>query len=225
MLKPQRKMKKKEIKEDKFVQFTLEAKSYVEENSKRVTMLAGGVFAIIVLIMLYVYLHNNTLIEATTLMGKASVEYQAMNYSTAKVFLETLIEDYSGTDAASQGLFLLGNLYFKEKNISEAKKYFQEFIDSYSDTDILLASGYAGIAACLSSEGNFESAAENYMKAYKATPELLESADYLYFTGINYRKAENYDKARDAFRKVNEEFEDSSRSFDAKEELLLIANK
>ena len=225
MLKPQRKMKKKEIKEDKFVKFSLEAKSYVEENSKIVTALTGGVFGIILLIILYVYLHNNTVTEATTLLGKASVEYQAMNYSKAKVFLESLTSDYSGTNASDQGLFLLANLHFQDKNIADSKKYFQQFIDSYSGNDILLSSGYAGLAACLSTDGDFVNAAENYIKARKTTPELPEAANYLYLAGINYSKSGNIDEAKNAFRKVSEEYKDSPRSFDAKEELLLIANK
>jgi len=225
MLKPQRKMKKKEIKEDKFVKFTLETKSYIEENSKQVMMVAGGVFGIIILIMLYVYIHSGTITTATTLYGKATVEYQAMNYSKAKAFLLDLTDEFEGTDAATQGMFLLGNIYFKEKNIADAKKYFQDFIDSYSDEDILLASGYAGLAACYATEKDYESAADFYQKAYKTMPEIPEAADYLYLAGLNYRKAGNIEKAKEAFQKVSEEFKDSSRSFDAQEELVLLANK
>ncbi len=225
MLKPQRKMKKKEIKEDKFVKFTLETKSYIEENSKQVIMLSGGVFGIIILIMLYVYIHNGTINTATTLYGKATIEYQALNYSKAKAFLLDLTDEFSGTDAATQGMFLLGNIYYKEKDIADAKKYFQEFIDNYSDEDILLASGYAGLAACYAEEKDYESAAEFYKKAYEAMPEIPEAADYLYLAGLNYRKNGDFEKAKETFKKISQEFENSARSFDAKEELVLLAKK
>ncbi len=225
MLKPQRKLKKKEIKEDKFVKFTLETKSYIEENSKQVMMVVGGVFGVIILIMLYVYVHGTTVETATTLFGKATVEYQAMNYNKAKAFLLDLTDEFEGTDAATQGMFLLGNIYYKEKNLDDAKKYFQEFINSYDDKDILMASGYAGLAACYAGEKDYESAAEYYKKAYDTMPEIPEAADYLYLAGLNYRKAGNIEKAKETFQKVSEEFKDSSRSFDAKEELVLLANK
>jgi TolA-binding protein len=225
MLKPQRKMKKKEIKEDKFVKFTLEAKSYVEENAKQVMTIAGGIIALILMIMFYVYVHNGTVTDATTLYGKATLEYQAMNYSKAKGFLEKLVEEYDGTDAADRGKFLLGNIYYKEKNIADAKKYFQDFVDSYSDSDILLASGYAGLASCYAFEKDYGSAAEYYEKAYKAIGKLPEGANFLYLAGLNYRKAGDFENAKEAFRKVSEEYKNSERSFDAKEELILLAKK
>jgi TolA-binding protein len=171
------------------------------------------------------YIHSNTISDATTLFGKATLEYQAMNYSKAKTFLEDLTSEYDGTDAATHGKFFLGNIYFKEKNISEAQNYFQDFIDSYGDSDILLASGYAGLAACYAAEKKYIDAAEYYENAYKAINELPEGANYLYLSGLNYRKAGDLDNAKEAFKKVSEEFKDSARSFDAKEELILLAAK
>ena len=49
MLKPKKsisKISKKDLKEDKFVKFTLQAKSYLDENSKQVFYMVSGILIV-----------------------------------------------------------------------------------------------------------------------------------------------------------------------------------
>ena len=154
MLNPRKKMTKKEIKEDKFVEVALSAKAYVEENYKLVSIIVASVFGIILLLMVWNYYQKTISDESSALLGQAQLEYQNLNYSKAKEFITRLMDEYSSTDACDQGIFLYANLLYQEKNYAEAKDLFKEFIDSYSGSDILAASGLAGYAACLEQENN-----------------------------------------------------------------------
>jgi len=46
MLKPKKKITKKELKEDKFVKYTLQAKTYLDENSKQVFYMVAGILGV-----------------------------------------------------------------------------------------------------------------------------------------------------------------------------------
>ncbi len=225
MLNPRKKMTKKEIKEDKFVEVALSAKAYVEDNYKQVSIIVASIFGIILLIMVWNYVHKQNIVKSSAILGKAQLEYQNLNYSKAKEFIIQLKDEYPGTDASDQGTFLYANLLYQEKKYDEAKELFKEFIDSYSGSNILVASGYAGYAACLEKEGNYEEAAEYYIRAQKKAKDFIEASNYLYLAGLNYTAVNEYDEAKDAFKKIVDEYESSERQSDAKAKLIMLANK
>jgi len=225
MLQPKKKMTKREIKEDKFVQAALSARIYVEENYKKVLTVTGAIFAVIILLMVWRYVHKMNVENSSALLGKAQLEYQSLNYPKAKEFLFRLLEEYPGSSAAKQGKFLLANLYFQENNMEEAKRNFREFIDSYSGSNILLASGLAGYAACLEKENSHREAAEYYERAQKRAPEFVEAPNYLFLAGLNYKEAGLNDKARAVFEKIVGDYSSSLRKEDARAELIILAQK
>lgn len=225
MLKAQKKLTKKEIKEDKFVEATMQARAYVEDNYKQVSIITAAIFIVFLLIMGYNYVHSQTSERSFTLLGEAQLEYQNMNYTKARTLLDRLEAEYSGTDAADQGLLLLGNLNYQQDKYQEAADSYRAFTDSYSGSDILIASGYAGYAASQEKLSNFEEAARFYLKAQNADPDFVESSNYLYLAALNFISIEDYSAARTALDKIVTDYPDSQREQDAKAQLILLAQK
>jgi len=226
MLKPQkRKINKKDLKKDPLLDSLMNAQSFYEGNKNSIIYAVAGALVIVLIIMWGTSIMEETEMEATTLLGKAQIEYDQFNYSKSRDFLNVLKEGYSGTDAAEQGNFLLANLNFNEKRFEEARVLFEDFTGSYSGNDLLLSSGYAGIAACQETENNYTGAAENYKKAYTAAGKLIQSAEYLYLAGLNFQNAGDANQAKDMFQKVIDEFPDSPKKYDAQTQMILIASK
>ena len=225
MLKPQKKISKKELKEDKFVKTMMETRAYIEENSRTVTLITAAVLAVIISVMLYNYFHAETLEKSSTLLGEAQVEYQNMSLAKAERLLVRLMDEYSGTNSAAQGRFLLGNIYYQQNKIEAAKEEYLEVIDSYSGSDILTASGYAGYGACLEREKNYAEAAEYYTKARNSNKDFVDAADYLYLAALNYIQAEQYEDARNSLHELLDNYENSDRKSDAESKLILIEKK
>ncbi len=223
MLKPQKKrVTKKNLKEDKFVETALLARSYFEEHTKEITYIAGAVVVLAILIWLFLNHRAQRLHEAEVLLGKAQIEMQSMHTNKARAFLNQLIQNYEGTDAADQGYFLLANLDFQAQKYDMAEKEYKKFIASYGGSKILLASGYAGYAACLEHRGAHKEAAENYLKAQKTAPNFVEAANYLYLAGLNYKDAGMKDKAIEVFQKIIAKYKNSKRVDDAKAQIILL---
>lgn len=218
-------MTKKELKEDKFVEATMNARAYIDENLKQVSIITVAVFALFLLIMGYNYVHTETVEKSSTLLGKAQLEYQNMNYTKAREMLNRLSEDYSGTDAADQGLFLLGNLNYQQDKIYEAADAFKAFTDSYSGSKILIASGYAGYASCQEKNKNFNEAITYYVKAQKTAPGFVEASNYLYLAALNSIAVGDFEKAKSLLNQIIDDYQDSQREKDAKAQLILIAQK
>jgi len=226
MLKPRKKsafQTKKEIKEDRFVGGVLEAKAYMEDNYKQVSGVVVAIMAVVLIIMGYSYVKKQSNMEATTLFGKAQVEFQNYNYGKAKQYLLDLREQYGNPEQGQQGVLFLANLHFQEDNFTDAKELYNEFLDSYGDSEILLSSGHAGIAACLEIEKDYAEAANHYMKAQNIAPEFVEAANYLYLAGKNYIKAGENDEAESAFQKIVEDYENSKMKFETESQLILLA--
>jgi len=224
MLKPKKKITKKELKEDKFVKFTLQAKTYLDENSKQVFYMVAGIFGVALIIIAFAYTHNANVEEAQAQLGIAQVEYSNLNYDKAITRLERLIESYSSTNEADQGTFLLANILYQKERYEESKIYFEQFVDSYSGSDILLASGIAGLAACYEKEQMYSDAAETYSKAASTAPDFVEADNYLYLSGICFSKAGETLKAIEKFEFLVENNVTNKRINDAKAQLTKLKN-
>jgi len=222
MLKPKKKITKKELKEDKFVKYTLQAKTYLDENSKQVFTVVGSILAVVVIIILFVYIQGTKTEEAQAQLGIAQVEYSNLNYEKAINRLQKLTNEYSGTTEADQGLFLLASIQYQQEKYEDAKEYFHLFLDSYSGSKILIASGYAGLAACYEKDENYLNAAENYSNAADIASDFVESDNYLYLAGLCYSKAGNKEMAIAKFEKLVDSHLTNNRLNDAKEQLLKL---
>ena len=215
MLKPKKRITKHDLKEDKFVKFTLQAKNYVDENYQKIVRIALGVGALIIILVFYYYNSHATDEEANSKLGIAEIEYANGNIQTARDRLIKLVDEYDGTDAADKGMFLLANIYYQQKMYENARNLFGKFVNAYSGSNILLASGYAGLAACEEVNANFSAAAGLYEQAAELAPDFPESDNYSYLSAICYKKAGEIEKARVIFEQLANKPQTSQREKDA----------
>jgi tetratricopeptide (TPR) repeat protein len=225
MIKPKKKVKKHDLKEDKFVKFSLQAKSYLDENYQKIMRIALGVGAIIIILVFYYFNSQETAKEANSQLGIAEIEYKNGNLQKASERLERLINEYDGTDSADKGMFLLANIYYQQKKYEDAQAYFDRFVSAYSGSNILLASGYAGLAACEEVANNYSDAAGLYEQAADLAPDFPESDNYYYLSALCYKKAGDFDKARSIFEQLASESKSSQRVKDAETQLVLMGKE
>jgi tetratricopeptide (TPR) repeat protein len=225
MLKPKKKVTKQDLKEDKFVKFSLQAKSWFDENYQKIMRIALGIGAIIVILLFYYYNSQETAKEANSQLGIAEIEYKNGNLAKASERLIKLIDDYDGTDSADKGMFLLANIYYQQKKYEDAQVYFDRFIGAYSGSNILLASGYAGLAACEEVGKNYSEAADLYEQAAELAPDFPESDNYYYMSALCYKRAGDLEKARSLFEQLASEAKSSQRVKDAETQLVLMGKE
>ncbi len=219
MLKAKKKYSKKELKQDKFILTTLEAKSYIEEHAKPITYAVIGVLALIIIIVLYINSQESAEMDAANMMSTAQQALQSGQKENGISILSQIVEQYEGTSSAQQATFLLGKLYWENGEIASAKRYFKIYIDEYSANNFMGQAAMAGYADCLSRNGNYQEAAEYYERAANAYPSFPRTVAYLYSAAQAYQEAGNPEKAKSLAQKIINDYDDLQ--FKNKAEVLL----
>ncbi len=223
MLKKKKKITKKELKQDKFVLFTLQAKQFFDEHQKTIFQIGTVAIVLIALLTFYINSKRSATEKANSFLGQAQIEWQMGNKDRAITLLKELIQRYEGTGPAGQGTFLLARIYWQDGNYTEAKKYFKKYIDDYGDDRILTPAAFAGYADCLLSEKKYAEAAQYYEKAARANPDFPEAPSFLYSAAIAYKDAGNVRKAKEIVEKIIKDYSDSQ--YKSRAELLLAMLK
>ena len=159
MLKPQRKITRKEIKIDPLLSTLDKIESGFENNKKTVANV--GVFLILAFVGAYV-LYNNSKkseIDSSSAFGIAMIAYSNSDFENAKFQFETILSNFSGTDGSGMANYFLGKIAFGNDNYNEAESYLNAYLNSASEP--LMACGAIKILHSISSKN------ENHNKSLK----------------------------------------------------------
>ncbi len=210
---------KKEIKEDKFVTFTLKLNEWIREHLNQVLMVAGGMILVGVIVFFVFSSKSKKERKAAELLGKASLELQTGDLQTAAADLQKVTNQYGGTESARRATFLLASTYYYARDYNQAQSYFEKSLDKYKNDPILAASARAGIAECYMQRGNFLLAGENYIQAVSVNLNGFLSPQYLIGAANAYLKADQKDKAREILNRLIKEYPNSQEVNRAKMQL------
>ncbi|MBD3403305.1 tetratricopeptide repeat protein [candidate division GN15 bacterium] len=200
------KLTKRQIKEDKFTTFMLNAKDRLLDTWQYWVI---GIVAVILIVAAgsyYVSSQSEKTQEAASRYSRAVMEYRNGQTQLALIGLEQVVDEYGGTDIAEQARFMLGAMNFEERNYAEAIEQFQNYLDKYKQNKLNRAAAYAGIAAAHENQGNYEEAAAHFEQAFDAYPRGPLAGDYMMGAMRSYLLMGDIEKARTKLDQINAEF-------------------
>lgn len=204
------KLTKQQMKEDKFTTFMLQSRDWILENWQIVTIAVAAVIVISAGAVYYSNMKSGQADEAAGRFAEAIGKYRQQNYQVAILDFNSIVEDYSGTIAAS-ALFYAANAYFESKNYDEAIVNFQKYIDKYHIDGITTSSAIAGIAACYEVKQEFQAASEKYLEAVRLYPGLAGESEYLLGAVRNYVNAGMESEAQQALNILDSDYAGTSQ--------------
>jgi len=172
------KLTKRQIKEDKFTTFMLNAKHQFLENWQYFVI---GIAAVVLIVVAIVYYFNSRAaaeIEATERLTSAMMDYQRGTADVALLSLNEITVDYAGTEIADQATFLLAKIHYEQRNFTEAMRYYQKYVNEFKNNNLRRASAMGGIAACYENQGSFGEAGRQYEAALEAYPDGPFEGDF-----------------------------------------------
>jgi tetratricopeptide (TPR) repeat protein len=224
MLRPQKKITKREIKKDPLITWYAEAREWFENHQKLLSYVGLGVLALAV--AGWVYYNNKTQAEnnATTDLGKVLTYYDKGQYELAVSGvpqenirgLQSIVDEYDGTSSGEKAQFLLANAYY---NLKQYDKALENFKGTDMTDPVHAASVSAGEAACYEAMGNYQEAGSLFEKAASVGADDLLSSEYLYDAARNLIKSGGKEKARELLKKLKKDYPTSVYAREA--ELLL----
>ena len=137
MLKPQRKITRKEIKRDPFLETIDKIEYNFEQNKKTYLNIALGLIAVIISINVLLNKQGQKDIDSNSALGIALVAFDNQDYENAKFQFETIVSDFSGTNSSNIANYYLGKISFENNELIKAESYLNEYLNN-SEPDILI---------------------------------------------------------------------------------------
>jgi len=211
MLQKKKKLSKKEIKEDKLINFYKSTVNFFEKYKNKI-FTYGGVLVIVVAAV-YFYLNQKSesnekagleLSRIMTLYTQGSyLEAIEGKQGTNIIGLKRLVEEYSGTENGETAKIYLANSYAFLSNYDEAFKYYEDYSGSI---DYFEAASLAGQAGYYATKGDYEKAANLYLNASKQSKINSQNPEYMLNAGIYFLKIGEKEESKILFNRIKEEY-------------------
>ena len=137
MLKPKRKITRKEIKKDPFLESIDKLENNFEQNKKTYLNIAIGVIASIIVINILLNKQSQKNIDSNSDLGMALVAFDNEDYDNAKFQFETIVSEYSGTNSSNVANYYLGKISFENDDLDKSKTYLNAYLKG-PEPDILI---------------------------------------------------------------------------------------
>ena len=137
MLKPQRKITRKEIKRDPFLETIDKIEYNFEQNKKTYLYIALGLIAVIISVNILLNKQGQKDIDSNSALGMALVAFDNEDYENAKFQFESILSDFSGTNSFNIANYYLGKISFENNELIIAESYLNEYLND-SEPDILI---------------------------------------------------------------------------------------
>ncbi|OQX87313.1 hypothetical protein B6D60_04155 [candidate division KSB1 bacterium 4484_87] len=215
MLKPHKKITKRQIKEDPLVTYYFKTLDFIREHQQKIYIGAIAVLALLFMVIMFSKSKRSAELNASEALTKANYELSQSRTQEAIDILLNMVDNYSGTKSAAKGVYLLGKAYFEKGDYEKAQMYFKRYIDDYSDDPILVNGAYSGLGASLEQQNKFLEAAEIYEKGAKKFEKNFLAPRLLMKAGRCYQRANKIAKAKACYQIVIEKYAESKFKNDA----------
>ena len=129
MLRPKKKITKKEIKRDPFLETVDQAQAHIEENRSKYLQVGIGIVALIIGLNVISNNSNIRKSKASSSLGDALITMDLNDPITAKFQLETVINEYENTTSASLAEYYLGKMSYDNSDNVNAEKYLSSYLN------------------------------------------------------------------------------------------------
>jgi len=215
MLKPKKKISKKEIKQDKLVTRFMQVETWTLDNQKLLTYVGLGVAAVILIVFVWSDRLSTMESEGASRLGAILPVYnngdmqQAIDGVPARgtFGLRSIVEEYGSTDAGNLAKLLLSNALLSQDKPEEALGYLED-IDPPSrlmESAVLSARGVA-----LEKLGEHEDAARFFERAVSTDPTNPLSSERLVQAAANFAKSGERDRAGDVLKTLKKQYPQSA---------------
>jgi TolA-binding protein len=211
-----KRIRKHDLKEDRFVTATFQLTTYVRERQNTFLAILAAVVVAVIIVAVVTSSRSRTQEAVGQLLGEAHTLYQMGNYQEAIQRCQSVLDQFGKTQQADMAAFLLADSYLKLGDYEKSIEFYQLYVDKYHGDQLLTASSLTGIAVCHEQLNRYAQAAEFYQRAATRYPDYFAAPEALLNAGRCYVLAGQDDKARVAYQDLIEKYPESRYLNDAK---------
>jgi len=137
MLKPHKKITRKEIKRDPFLETVDRLEYNFGKNKKTYMNIALAIIAGAVIINFLLNKQTQNEYNSNSALGIALVAYDNEDYENAKFQFETISSEFAGTSSENIANYYLGKISYDSGDFNMSETYLNKYLDGYN-TDVLV---------------------------------------------------------------------------------------
>ena len=211
MLRPKKKISKRELKQDTLITSYMKVTTFYAEHKKQISIGITAVAAVIIALVIYFKNQGDNNDRASAQLAAIHPLYDNAQYQQAVdgvpernlVGLKSIVENYGNSRMGNLARFYLADAYFQLGKYAEALEEF----DSCDPSGVLLeASRLAGIAACHEALGHYEDAGKYFERAAAKEPTDGAVAEHLHHAARNYVQAGDKEHALDILKRLKKNY-------------------
>ena len=177
MLKPRKKITRKEIKNDPVLERVATTYSFIQDKQKLLTKIGIGIVIGFVLFNIWNnHVHNKNK-ESSYIFSKALVAWQTGDVDNALLHFESLSDDFDGTDNGKIASYWLGLIAYNTGDAASSTKYLEQFV-KFGKADILLPNAFQLLANISLNDQNYKKAHSYFKKAIKYSMSEIEEMNH-----------------------------------------------
>ena len=211
MLRPKKKISKRDLKEDALVTTYVKVTSFYEANKRTISIALTALVVAVFAIVIYAKNRADNNEKAVTALGAIFESYDAGQFQTAVdgipeknvQGLRSIVDNYGNSASGDLARFYLASAYVQLGRSDEALK---EFEDCSPPGELLAVARLSGIGSCYESRGKFKEAAGSFEKAATQYPKDASAAENLNNAARDYAQAGDRDKAIDLYKRIKKNY-------------------
>jgi tetratricopeptide (TPR) repeat protein len=225
VLKPKKKIVKKELKQDTLMTTVALTEGFYHENKKYINYALTGLVVIAIAVVIFVNNRRSNNEKAGVELSKvvALMDASPADPATLRAAidglpeqgvmgLKAIVDNYGGTDGGDLAGFYLAGAYYR---LGEWEKAFEAYDDFSGGDRSIDAGAKAGAASSLEALRRYGEAAELFEKAVSLDPDGVAAAEHMYSAARCYGLAGNKEEALRLLKKLKEDFPKSASARDA----------
>ncbi len=212
------KLTKKELKQDKLVEFTFRAETFYHKNK---TWVIGALSALAVIVLAVVFYNSSqksSRLEQSYQLTMAKMNYGSGKLEEAKQGFQTVKTQFSG-NVAGEAQYFLGRIDFEQGDYPAAENEFSTYLKDYSVDNALDAASLSGLAAAQEAQGKLDQALETYTKVADKYSSVAFAPQALQNVARLAQKLDQPDKAKQALQRIVDNYPESMSVQQARKDL------
>jgi TolA-binding protein len=220
VLKPKKKIAKKELKQDTLLTTYVKTSGFYYDNKKYINYALTALVVIAIAVVIFMNNRRTNNEKATLELGKVIALLDANPTDPAAVAmaidgrpeqgivgLKDIVNSYGGTDAGNLAKYYLGNAFYVTGGFENALESYRDFS---GDDPLLVAGAKAGEGAALEALNRYADAAKAFESAARSNPDGVSAPQHLNEAARCYDLAGEGEEAVRLLRKLKEDYPKSS---------------
>ena len=220
MLKPRRKIIKKELKKDPYIDFLSRTKNNVDENKILYTRLMLGTVVIIVALLFFRNNLQNSKDAGAESLGKALVTLASGDLDNATLQFEFIADEYDNNEAGTLAKYYLARAHFNDKDYLAAYSYLNQIADENFKLAQFPVSIYKMLGFIALEDGDQAAAMDYYEQALEKSKIVQQEQSITLDLADVLLKMGDFDRSLELVQKVLDEADPRTPVNNRAEELI-----